>query len=47
VAGGVAGEAQAVVTRVVIVKDPSCDLIMVAAKDWAAATSWQPGPADA
>ena len=46
-AGGVAGEAQAVVTRVVIVKDPGCDLIVVAAEDWAAATSWQPEPANA
>jgi GrpB-like predicted nucleotidyltransferase (UPF0157 family) len=29
------------------VKDPACDLIIVAAEDWAAATVWQPGPSDA
>jgi GrpB-like predicted nucleotidyltransferase (UPF0157 family) len=28
-------------------KDPACDLIMVAAEDWAAATGWSPGPSDA
>jgi GrpB-like predicted nucleotidyltransferase (UPF0157 family) len=29
------------------VKDPACDLIMVAAEDWAAATCWKPGQSDA
>jgi GrpB-like predicted nucleotidyltransferase (UPF0157 family) len=29
------------------VKDPACDLIMVAAEAWAAPTRWQPGPSDA
>jgi len=29
------------------VKDPAVDLIYFAAQDWAAATGWQPGPADA
>jgi GrpB-like predicted nucleotidyltransferase (UPF0157 family) len=29
------------------VKDPACDLIIVAAEDWAEATGWQPGPSDA
>ena len=29
------------------VKDPAVDLIYYAAEDWAAATSWQPGPSDA
>ncbi len=29
------------------VKDPVCDLIMVAAEDWAMRTGWQPGPSDA
>ena len=29
------------------VKDPACDLIIVAAEDWAAATGWKPGPSDA
>jgi GrpB-like predicted nucleotidyltransferase (UPF0157 family) len=29
------------------VKDPACDLIIVAAEDWAAATDWEPGPSDA
>jgi GrpB-like predicted nucleotidyltransferase (UPF0157 family) len=29
------------------VKDPACDLIVVAAEAWAAATAWQPGPSDA
>ena len=28
-------------------KDPACDLIIVAAEDWAIQSSWQPGPADA
>jgi len=28
------------------VKDPAVDLIYFAAEDWAAATSWQPGPSD-
>lgn len=28
------------------VKDPVCDLIMVAAEEWAAGTGWQPGPSD-
>jgi len=28
------------------VKDPACDLIMVAAEDWAAAIDWKPGPSD-
>jgi hypothetical protein len=28
-------------------KDPACDLIMIAAEDWAIQSSWQPGPADA
>ena len=28
------------------VKDPVCDLIMVAAEEWAARTDWQPGPSD-
>jgi GrpB-like predicted nucleotidyltransferase (UPF0157 family) len=28
-------------------KDPACDLIMVAAEEWAAATGWEPGPSDA
>jgi GrpB-like predicted nucleotidyltransferase (UPF0157 family) len=31
----------------VLTKDPVCDLIMVAAADWAARTSWVPGPSDA
>jgi GrpB-like predicted nucleotidyltransferase (UPF0157 family) len=31
----------------VLTKDPVCDLIMVAAGDWAARTSWVPGPSDA
>ena len=29
------------------VKDPACDLIIVAAEDWARATAWKPGPSDA
>lgn len=29
------------------VKDPACDLIIVAAEAWADATGWQPGPSDA
>ena len=29
------------------VKDPVCDLIMVAAEDWATRTGWHPGPSDA
>jgi GrpB-like predicted nucleotidyltransferase (UPF0157 family) len=29
------------------VKDPACDLIAVAAEDWAAATGWELGPSDA
>jgi GrpB-like predicted nucleotidyltransferase (UPF0157 family) len=29
------------------VKDPACDLIMVAAENWASATGWAPGPTDA
>ncbi|HLJ65878.1 MAG TPA: GrpB family protein [Chloroflexota bacterium] len=29
------------------VKDPVCDLIMIAAEWWAAATGWEPGPSDA
>jgi GrpB-like predicted nucleotidyltransferase (UPF0157 family) len=29
------------------VKDPACDLIAVAAEDWAAATEWELGPSDA
>jgi dephospho-CoA kinase len=28
-------------------KDAACDLIVVAAEDWAAATGWEPGPTDA
>ena len=35
------------VRRYADVKDPACDLIMVAAEDWAVATGWQPGPGDA
>jgi GrpB-like predicted nucleotidyltransferase (UPF0157 family) len=35
------------VGRYTDVKDPACDLIMVAAEDWAGATDWQPGPSDA
>jgi GrpB-like predicted nucleotidyltransferase (UPF0157 family) len=29
------------------VKDPACDLVAIAAEAWAAATRWEPGPADA
>ena len=29
------------------IKDPVCDLIMVAAESWASATSWKLGPSDA
>jgi GrpB-like predicted nucleotidyltransferase (UPF0157 family) len=29
------------------VKDPACDLIAVAAEDWAEAVGWAPGPSDA
>jgi GrpB-like predicted nucleotidyltransferase (UPF0157 family) len=29
------------------VKDPACDLIAVAAEDWAKQVGWQPGPSDA
>jgi GrpB-like predicted nucleotidyltransferase (UPF0157 family) len=29
------------------VKDPAVDLIALAAEDWAAASSWRPGPSDA
>jgi GrpB-like predicted nucleotidyltransferase (UPF0157 family) len=29
------------------VKDPACDIIIAAAEDWAANTSWSPGPSDA
>ena len=28
------------------VKDPVCDIIMAGAEEWAAATHWQPEPAD-
>jgi GrpB-like predicted nucleotidyltransferase (UPF0157 family) len=35
------------VGRYADVKDPACDLIMVAAEDWAAAAGWQPGVSDA
>lgn len=28
------------------VKDPACDLIAVAAEDWAAGVGWAPGPSD-
>jgi GrpB-like predicted nucleotidyltransferase (UPF0157 family) len=28
------------------VKDPACDLIVIAAEAWAAATAWEPGPSD-
>jgi GrpB-like predicted nucleotidyltransferase (UPF0157 family) len=34
------------VGRYAEVKDPACDLIMVAAEEWAAATAWRPGPSD-
>jgi len=29
------------------VKDPACDLIAVAAENWARQTGWEPGPSDA
>lgn len=29
------------------IKDPACDLILVAAESWAAATHWKPAPSDA
>lgn len=29
------------------VKDPACDLIYLAAREWAERTNWQPGPSDA
>lgn len=29
------------------VKDPACDLIAIAAADWAKETHWEPGPSDA
>jgi GrpB-like predicted nucleotidyltransferase (UPF0157 family) len=29
------------------VKDPACDLIIVAAEEWASAKGWEPGPSDA
>ena len=29
------------------VKDPVCDLIVVAAEAWATHTGWRPGPSDA
>ena len=35
------------VRRYAEVKDPACDLIVVAAGEWAAATGWEPGPSDA
>jgi len=35
------------VGRYADVKDPACDLIMVAAENWAATTGWHPGPSDA
>jgi GrpB-like predicted nucleotidyltransferase (UPF0157 family) len=35
------------VRRYAETKDPACDLIMVAAEEWAAATRWRPGPGDA
>ncbi len=28
-------------------KDPVCDLVMIAAEEWAAATDWEPGSSDA
>lgn len=28
------------------VKDPVCDIIIVGAESWAAATRWVPGPSD-
>jgi GrpB-like predicted nucleotidyltransferase (UPF0157 family) len=35
------------IRRYAEVKDPACDLIIVAAQEWAAATDWEPGPSDA
>jgi GrpB-like predicted nucleotidyltransferase (UPF0157 family) len=35
------------IRRYAEVKDPACDLIIVAAEEWAAATDWEPGPSDA
>ena len=35
------------VGRYADVKDPACDLIMVAAEDWAATTAWTAPPRDA
>jgi GrpB-like predicted nucleotidyltransferase (UPF0157 family) len=29
-----------------VVKDPACDLIVIAAEAWATASGWTPGPAD-
>ena len=29
------------------IKDPVCDLVMIAAEEWAAATAWGPGESDA
>jgi GrpB-like predicted nucleotidyltransferase (UPF0157 family) len=29
------------------IKDAACDLIAVAAEEWAASTNWEPGPSDA
>jgi GrpB-like predicted nucleotidyltransferase (UPF0157 family) len=29
------------------IKDAACDLVVVAAEDWAATTAWEPGPSDA
>lgn len=28
------------------IKDPACDLIALAAEDWAVTTGWEPGPSD-
>jgi GrpB-like predicted nucleotidyltransferase (UPF0157 family) len=35
------------IRRYAEVKDPACDLIIVAAEEWAAATDWEPAPSDA
>jgi GrpB-like predicted nucleotidyltransferase (UPF0157 family) len=35
------------VRRYAETKDPACDLIMVAAEEWAVSSAWQPGPSDA
>jgi GrpB-like predicted nucleotidyltransferase (UPF0157 family) len=35
------------IERYTEIKDAACDLIVVAAEDWATATAWQPGPSDA